>query len=271
MHKKIPIFGGIFTMYLRCAKIPFAAAGLAALLLPAMAGATTVMLHSGAVNPVSEGWTNYTGTGGATTAGPVLNDLGTGLDAWAIDDNSSGTDTGLYYYQNTSAAVIAEGNTAGWRLSMSVRVVNTPDALVSIGGFGLASAVSGMYRDGSRDWYLGIGSQADGDPIVRMPGGATFNLEGGGSGYHFYELVYNPAVTSAKLYIDGIERASGLVGAANTQTRVVFGATTSPDAGQGNYSLVRFATSQAAVVPVPPALLLFGSALGALGVIRRRN
>lgn len=241
-----------------------------ALAFTSAASATTIIVHNNALNPTTEGWTQYTGTGGFTTAGPVLNDLGSGYDAWAIDDNSVGFDTGLYYYQTTSAAVIAEGNAAGWRLSVRVRVVNTPDALVNVLGFGLASAVSAMYRDGSRDWYLGIGSQADGDPIVRMPGGSTFNFEGGGSGYHLYELVYNPSVTSAKLFIDGIERASGLVGAANTQTRVLFGASTSPDAGQGNYNLVRFATSQA-VIPAPPALILLGSALAALAGLRRRG
>jgi len=251
-------------------RIPAPAFALIALALTNAASATTVIVHNGALNPTTEGWTQFTGTGGGTTAGQVLNDLGSGYDAWAIDDNSTGFDTGLYYYQTTSAAVIAEGNAAGWRLSVRVRVVDTPDALVNVTGFGLASSVSAMYRDGSRDWYLGIGSQADGDPIVRLPGGSAFNFEGGGSGYHLYELVYNPSVTSAKLFIDGIERASGLVGAANTQTRVVFGATTSPDTGQGNYNLVRFATSQA-VVPVPSALLLMGSALGALASLRRQR
>lgn len=245
---------------------------IAALLLVGLAGtagATTILVHSGALDPTTEGWTQFTGTGGGTSAAPVLNDLGSGYDAWAIDDNSTAFDTGLYYLQATSDAVIAEGNAAGWRLSVRVRVVNTPDALVNVAGFGLASAVSAMYRDGLRDWYLGIGSQADGDPIVRMPGGTTFNLEGGGSGYHLYELVYDPSVTSAKLFIDGIERASGLVGAANSQKRVLFGATTSPDAGQGNYNLVRFATSPAPI-PVPPALLLLGSAFGVMTRLRRR-
>jgi hypothetical protein len=52
---------------------------------------------------------------------------------------------------------------------------------------------------------------------------------------------------------------------------VLFGATTSPDVGQGNYNLVRFATSQAAIVPVPAAQLLLGSALSVLMALRRRG
>lgn len=243
---------------------------LAGVGLGGAAQATTVLVHTGASNPVTEGWINSTGTGGATTAGSVINDLGSGFDAWAVDDNSTAFDTNLFYLQNLTAAQIAEGNSAGWRLSLRVRVVNTPDGFVNVGG-ALFSAVSAMYRDGSRDWYLGIGSQADGDPVVRMPGGTSYSLEGGGSGYHLYELVYNPAVTSASLFIDGTELASGLVGAATSQTRVLFGASTSPDAGQGNYNLVRFATSQAAIVPVPAAQLLLVSALGVLTAFRRRG
>lgn len=257
---------------------------IAALALAGLAGAaeaTTVLVHNGALNPVSEGWTQYTGSGGSTSAGPVLNDLGSGLDAWAIDDNSTAFDTGLYYYQNLAGAQVTEGNTAGWRLSVRVRVVNTPDGFASVAAPGsLFSAVSAMYRDGSRDWYLGLGSDASGNPIVRLPDGSQCGpttsgcaIGALGSGYHLYELVYDPGVLSATFLIDGIVHKSGIVGVSlATTARVLFGATTSPDAGQGNYNLVRFATSQAAVaVPVPPALLLMGSALGGLAALRRRG
>lgn len=253
---------------------------LVALAAATQAGATTVLLHNDALNPVSEGWTQYTGTGGATSAGPVLNDPGTGLDAWAIDDNSGAFDTGLYYYQGLSGAQVTEGNTAGWRLSVRVRVVNTPDGFATVAAPGsLFSAVSAMYRDGSRDWYLGLGSDAAGNPLVRLPDGSQCGpttpgcaLGALGSGYHLYELVYNPGALSATFLMDGVVRKSGIVGVSLvTAARVLFGATTSPDAGQGNYNLVRFATSQAAIVPVPPALLLMGSAFAALAGLRRRT
>lgn len=248
--------------------------------LGAVAQATTVFIHTDALNPVSEGWTQYTGSGGATTAGPVVNDLGSGLDAWAIDDNSTGFDTGLYYYENLTGAQVTEGNTAGWRLSVRVRVVNTPDGFASVAAPGsLFSAVSAMYRDGSRDWYLGMGSDASGNPLVRLPDGSQCGpttagcaIGALGSGYHFYELVYDPGVLSATFLIDGVVRKSGIVGVSlATTARVLFGATTSPDAGQGNYNLVRFATSQAAIVPVPAAQLLLASALGGLAAFRRRS
>lgn len=259
------------------------AAGLAAvaLLMTTTAHATSVFLHQGALNPVTdEGWSGYVGSGGATTATPVYNDLGTGLDAWAVDDNSTAFDTGRYYYEDLTTAEVAEGNLAGWRLSFSVRVVNTPDAFatINVGGVNyLWSDVAATYRDGVRDWYVGIASQADGDPIIRLPNStsslaSTYALEGGGSGYHFYELVYDPIAATADLFVDGVERVSNILGntTAAAQKRVMWGAMHSPDTGQGNYSYVRFANSSAAVVPVPAAVWLFGGALGALGMRIRR-
>jgi large repetitive protein len=255
---------------------------LAALSLCGATEATTVFVHNGALNPVAaEGWTNYTGSGGATTAGALTNDLGSGFDAWSVDDNSTAFDTGLYYYEDLTTGQVAEGNSAGWRLSLRVRVANTPDgfAVINVGGVNyLWSAVAATYRDGSRDWYLGIASQADGDPIIRLPNStsslaSTYALEGGGGGYHLYELVYDPVALSADFFIDGVETVSNILGNATSggQRRVLWGAASSPDAGQGNYNLVRFATSMApAVVPLPSAGLLVAGALGVLAGLRRR-
>ena len=67
--------------------------GTALTLWPALArpaGALVVVEHAGADDPVSQGW----GASGFTNVavGPVLNDLGSGLDAWKVDDN--GTEIG---------------------------------------------------------------------------------------------------------------------------------------------------------------------------------
>lgn len=241
-------------------------------------GATTVFLHQGALNPIAdEGWSNITSANASTTAGPVFNDLGSGYDAWSVDDNSTALDTVRMYYEDLTAAQVAEGTTAGWRLTARLRIVNLSDGFATVAGFGLSSAVSVFYRDAVHDWYLGFGSQADGDPILRLPNnngaGALIALEGAGSGYHLYELVYDPLALSADLFVDGLEVASNLVGNSTTggQRRVAWGASTSPDAGQGNYNLVRFATSNAAyVVPVPMPAVLLASALVPLLRLRRR-
>lgn len=259
-------------------------AGLIAILLlpPVAANATSVFIHQGALNPVTdEGWTGYIGTGGATTAAPVLNDLGSGYDAWAVDDNSTAFDTGRYYYEDLTNAEVTAGSLGGWRLSLRVRVANTPDpfATINVGGINyLWSDVAATYRDGTRDWYLGIASQADGDPIIRLPNStsslaSTLALEGGGSGYHLYELVYDPSAASADLFVDGVELASNIVGntTAGGQKRVMWGAMHSPDTGQGNYNLVRFANSPAAIVPVPAAGFLFAGGLATLGALARRR
>lgn len=250
-----------------------AAAAIAGVLCAGAASAATVFVHAGAADPTTEGWTAYVGT--STTAGPVFNDLLSGYDAWSVDDNSTAVGspgTLRYYTQTLSAAEVTAGGSAGWRLSLRLRVVDVPDEFVTVSGFGLASTIGATYRDATRDWYIAFGSEADGDPIVRLPGGGTFTLQGGGAGYHLYELVYDPVAGSADLFIDGTEQVSNVVGAVTSfaHNRVQWGAMTSPDDGHGNFNLVRFANFPEAVVPLPPAVLLLGSALFALRTLKRR-
>ena len=56
-------------------------------------------------------------------------------------------------------------------------------------------------------------------------------LEGGGFGYHLYELTFAPVAGSADLFIDGVERLSDYVGPATATSRVLWGADTSFDTG----------------------------------------
>lgn len=233
-----------------------------ALLISTSHASALTLLHSGSADPTTEGWTPFTSANTLTSAGPVTNDLGIGIDAWQVDDTSAAFDTLRYYTQAISPADVAAGAAAGWRLSIQLRIVDTPDELVSVSGFGLAGTISGLYRDATRDWYLGFASTAAGDPIARLPGGSTFTMTGGGSGYHLYELVFDPSAGSADFFIDGVERVSNVVGSVTSATHnvVTWGATTSPDDGTGNYALVRFANSPAPI-PEPSAALLVGAGL----------
>ncbi len=235
------------------------------------ASATTIFVHSGALNPVTdEGWTGFASANASTTASPVINDIGSGYDAWAVDDNSTALDTLRYYYEDLTVAQVNEGFTDGWRLSTRLRVVNINDAFNFTAGYGNGSSVSAIYRDFTRDWALYFGSQADGDTRIRLPNGVIYEFEGSGTGYHLYELVYDPSAASADFFIDGIETVSNIVGntTAFSQRRVLWGAATSTDAGEGRYNYVRFATSSA-VVPLPGAVWLLGGALVLLGRLRR--
>ena len=83
-------------------------AALMACALGSAAQAATLYVHEGAANPVTEGWSAHTGTGGGTTASAVYNDAGSGFDAWAVDDNSTAYDTGRYYYENLTLREIGE-------------------------------------------------------------------------------------------------------------------------------------------------------------------
>ncbi|MBY0399071.1 hypothetical protein K2X89_02170 [Myxococcota bacterium] len=216
------------------------------------AAAELSVLHWGYLDPATEGWTPAVGTAASVTTSSVFSDLGSGLHAWAVVDNSTVPGSTLAYDRVIPPTEIALGQTAGWRLSVRVRVVDVPDELISVAGFGLASTIAATYRDATRDWYLGFASDANGDPILRLPDGTTFTLVGGGSGHHLYELVYDPVSTSADLFVDNVERVSNIVANANPfATGIVrWGALTSLDDGRGHFNLVRFANSP---LPLPEA------------------
>lgn len=61
--------------------------------------AAALVSHSGAADPTGEGWVQAFGAI-PPTVGPVVNDLGSGLDAWIVDDNSAllGSGGGYHLY-----------------------------------------------------------------------------------------------------------------------------------------------------------------------------
>jgi hypothetical protein len=183
--------------------------------------------------------------------------------AWQIAGAGSGQ-SGYSYNRPVTLADRNAGNVNGWSLSATLRVPTAGD--------NASFAVLVGYLDGNRIWYMDFGTQADGDPFVELQHDATtvstYALEGAGnSGYHNYELLYDPVAGTADLFVDGVERISNFGGwNIGITPQVVFG-DGGDDAGTGNYALVRWATP-GSLIPEPgsAAVLLIGT----LALLKRR-
>ena len=232
----------------------------------AAAEAAVVFSHSGNADPTTEGWVVEPSFApfGRPSSGPLTGDLG--LDAWSIDDNLTTIGSNWFYTQSPDAAQNSQASTNGWTLRARLRVVDSPDAV------GNAGSIILEYANGVTDYRLALGAEADGDPIVLLwdggvssdgttATGTSFTLQGGGSGYHLYELVYKPVAGAADLFIDGVLRVSNFTGvASSTFNRVAWGSASSSDTGQSNWNLVEW---EVTAVPLPAALPLFlGGLLG---------
>lgn len=103
------------------------------------------------------------------------------------------------------------------------------------------------------------------------PGAITLS----GLGYHDYLLEYDPATMQATLFADGSQLITNWFGFPDTgEQRVVWGAGSTADTGQGNYAYMGLETGpfDADSIPLPSSalLLLLGLLLG-LGIARRRR
>jgi hypothetical protein len=199
--------------------------------------------HVGTNDPKgAEGWTALGEVGSEFGA---ISDIG-GVPAWFADDNSASGPSGAFYTHTPSPEQITQAASFGWKLSAWVRVVDVPDAT----GPNLASVIPFLFRDGSVSWQLHLGTEADGDPIIELFTGESFTLQGGGSGYHFYELVFDPLSGTADVFLNGIEVLSDLSPFAFASAPMVgWGNGSTMDTGQGNFNLVRFEVGTAPGVP----------------------
>ena len=204
-----------------------------------------VCQHRGNNHPATEGWTLYNG-GAGTTEGPVTSDPVEGLDAWNISDTSTlGGSTRPYVITPTTEQMDRAAE-AGWVLSARVRVIGSPDNPDSSIYAEYASNVDSL----DRRFYMNLGSDANGDPIVALAGGPSVTLSGWGDGYHLYELKYDPTAGSAGLFVDGIEQVSDYAGIGNVGlARVMWGANQSNSTGTANYNYVLFRNSFIETIP----------------------
>jgi len=236
---------------------------------------TVVIEHLDHTNPGTEGWATVGGAVGVT-AGPVANDLGTGIDAWSVDDPTTAPNSVLFYEFTPTGSDLVDASTNGWSYEVTLRVVDTPENPDR-------ATFADFISDATR-WRMDFGSNSSGDPIVLLQTGVsgvddigtTFTLVGGGSGYHTYELRYDPALATADLYIDGIEYVSDYPGMSDTTAgpRITFGAGQATETGHGHFSLARFTIESAAVPSISArgmGVLVFALVVGGLFAIERRN
>lgn len=241
--------------------------------------------HIGSANPVTEGFAIVSCCGGSSTA-PVFNDLG--HDAWSITSGSLGSQYG-YLSGALSTEQRADFASNGAVLSFEARVLQgLAPAFDFVNHVFIASASldTGITRfelllglDGNGDTVAGLSTSLDnGGPGNVGYGGAirgfgpSFTLSGSGSSYHNYQLIFEPGLQVANLFIDGVERIQNYAGdpfwAQNLGLRLGF---SSFSGGQGNFANVQLISLQA--VPILPSLFLFGSGivgLAGMGMGRKK-
>ena len=242
-------------------KLPFVVIALCTnLLLSNILFSEMVVSHFGSADPLSQQWTSWSLSGQNGVQAGATSDNGT--DAWFVDDNSTqlGSFGGYEYGVDSSTTSVA--NNIGWVLSTNLRIASDESILFE------GSPFVG-YRDGNKGWQMNFGLNANGDTIVRLfTGGLTngplFTIQGNSS-YNTFALHYNSEANNADLLINGVEVFSGYTGFNTTESRVLWGAASSADSGQGNFNAVSLV-----VIPEPTSFALFGLFLFA-GTFRRKS
>lgn len=194
---------------------------------------------------------------GTTSVGPVTGPPA----AWNVTDPPG---SNLRYYSVTpTTEQHQEADANGWELTMNVRVNGVEDPV--------DFSVFAEYADPItlKRWIMTFGTDADGDPIVKVNDQAdnrTFTVEGAGNTFNLYEMIKDPTDGTVDLFVNGVERISNILGRGGNSSlsRVVWGAGDTAGTGNADYAMVRFET-----IPEPATAALFGLSLLALSTRRR--
>jgi hypothetical protein len=203
-------------------------------------GQGTVVLHQGATDPVTEGFT-YSGV--PTSIGPVIGDLG--VDAWST---KIGTNTITYYSQSLTPLQQAQAAGVDWIMSATLRVVQTAD-------YTRGNSFARFYM-GAELFPLDFGANSNGDPFVHFGNASAtplFTLVGAGSTYHNYQLRYHASTSTADLWVDGAERFTGIAGIPGFAWWGVTWGEGQLGNSQANWNRVSFE-----IIPEPSSLALLG-------------
>ena len=213
---------------------------LALCLLPAASADTVVFEHQGQQGPVTQGWTQVPGPGaeGNVVVGPIASDAPDGSPTWIIQDNSTASGSRWFYEGTPTPGEMTQALADGWTLRARIRVVNAPDALDYSVGVEVAT--------GDRRFALFLSADSAGNPSALLwdgSGTSGSSVALTGSGYHVYEMVYDPTTQTVDLYLDDTTTPaiSGYAGFTFAlPPRVIWGSNHSAGTGWGNYNLVRW-------------------------------
>jgi hypothetical protein len=213
---------------------------------------TVVIQHNGATDPTTEGFGLHPNNGGGS-AKPVFGDLG--VNAWQITISNNSQLVYIYSLTQPQQSEIAGSD---WILSFTLRDLRptpVPNDFVQL--LGTSSELLGV----------AVGSKTNGDPYL-WGGTSLFTLNGGGAGYHNYEIVYAAATDTASLWVDGTEEVSNFLShlsRAGGITGLQWGETQSGPSG-ANWNLVSLE-----IVPEPSVISLICLGSGVLIYVRNHH
>ena len=191
-------------------------------------------------------WTASIGTeiGSGLLTNAIVDDLGSGLHAWQVTDQTVTLGQFLQYDMPLSAEQNAAAVANGWVLTVRGRFVDD---------FGGGIAVYAAYADQNQNRNLLWFDLVDGELLVRPQGGVDqiTTLGGGTWEYHLHQIVFDPASATASYYYDGDLKYSGWVAQVSSTalSGVQWGTGSSAGMGSMNFNLVQFQTVEP---PQPP-------------------
>ena len=195
---------------------------------------TTTTQPSGPVDPTnsaSGSWTvNLPAIAGVSVA-PVLDDNGTGLNAWKITDSSTVSGTPNYVLPNNHNPSLNLAASNGWRIVIRNRLVDN---------YGSTATDQYLlyYNPGVR-YGISWGVDAGLNLYLGVVGGANYTLTSDAFSYHTNMMVYDPATKAVSVYFDGRLVVDNYTGQVLAGTGLTFGNANSAAKGEMNYNLVQ--------------------------------
>jgi hypothetical protein len=223
---------------------------------PALGQGTMIIQHSGAADPLTEGFVGH-----AFGGSPVFNDAG--VNAWATP-SSTNSSSSYGYFLSSQQQIETTG--ANWTFTVNVRVA-TEHASTNPVAFYAGLEV------GSEGYLLLFDSTPTGDPdelYLSVNSGPTniVNLTGAGSTYNNYQLIYNASADMASLWINGVEYTNDISPLQqHNGSQVYWGSEGTSAYELANWNLVSFEITPE---PTTICLLLFGSGV-LIYVLKRRR
>jgi hypothetical protein len=211
---------------------------------------TLLFQHAGYNDPVNEGF-YFTGVQAGAQVGAVTNDLG--KNAWFMEPSSQWVQYYARAFTTQEQALVGNNSSMA---SATLRLVGLSYANLiytppSNNGFSSESFQIAIHNNATTNLEVQIGLSA-------------YYLINSASTYNNFQLVYDPQMDSANLWVNGILAIGGITGQTGTlSSGGLFWDVTS---GQANWSLV-----SVAVVPEPSSMTIILLGSGVLAYVVKRK